>query len=73
MPLAAPSTGGLSTEGRGWGIRIHRRSNGNRTMSKSHLYYLAVLTIILTLGLILWQWPQFEGLLRSMIETKGLR
>jgi hypothetical protein len=42
-------------------------------MSKNHLYYLFVFTIILTLGLILWQWPLFEGLFRSMIETKGPR
>jgi hypothetical protein len=42
-------------------------------MTKSHLYYLFVFTIILTIGLILWQWPLFEALFRSMIETKGPR
>jgi hypothetical protein len=42
-------------------------------MSKSQLYYLVIVTLILTLSLILWQWPLFEGMLQSMIETKGLR
>lgn len=42
-------------------------------MSRSQLYYLFIFTFILTLGFIIWQWPLFEGMLRSMIETKGLR
>jgi hypothetical protein len=42
-------------------------------MSRSQLYYLAIIAIFLTLGLILWQWPLFEGMLQNMIDTKGLR